>query len=363
MMKISKKFLALGLSVFILSPSLAFADDIVYYDKTSLDEVFTNNGFSYDKNEVKKRYNKEVKTQRNLSKSTDIAKPTSKEEIKDIGKEIKKDETLKLQPKTAIYSNVVDISEHQNPVAIDYDKFARDIDGAILRSSITTFKEDEETGEKSYYLRKDLTVDKHYQELNKRDVPIGFYHYSRAINEEEALKEANFVLAYIRDKTVSLPIFIDIEDNLRQAKASKKDLSNVANTFVTALRRNGYVAGIYSYPHFAKNHLTKEVRNKSEFWIADYKGKDFSGYTDSDFAIWQYTSSGKVNGYSGRLDKNVLYKDYPLITQKRSKKEMDQLVTEILDGRWSYGKEREKRLTYAGYNYKLIQEEVNKRSR
>ena len=345
-MKKINKILGLSLALMMGTASLSFASEVVKYDDTNLDDLLIKNGIKVDTAKVNER------EQRELAKNNNI-----KTEIKDV----KENKKLILYPKTAVYSNVVDISEHQNPNSINYDKFAADIDGAILRSSITTFEEDEKTKEKTYYLRKDFTVDRHYQNLNSRGVPIGFYHYSRATNEKEALQEANFVLDYIKDKNVSLPIFMDIEDNLRQAKVSREKLSRAADTFLMAIKRNGYVAGVYSYPHFAKNHLTREVRNKGNFWIADYEGKNFTGYTDTDFDMWQYTHTGRVNGYSGNLDKNVLYKDYPLIIKGKSKKTFDQIVKEVIEGHWSFGKEREKRLRYAGYNYEKIQKEVNRR--
>ena len=345
MRKLSK-ILGLSLALMLGTASLSFASEVVKYDDTNLDDLLIKNGIKVDTNKVSERRQKEIAKNPNIN--TNLAKETPKEKPV-------------LYPKTAVYSNVVDLSEHQKPEAINYDKFAKDIDGAILRSSITTYDENKETKEKKYYLRKDFTVDRHYQNLNSRGVPIGFYHYSRATNEAEAIKEANFVLDYIRGKNVSLPIFMDIEDNLRQAKVSRETLSKAADAFVNQIKRNGYVAGVYSYPHFAKNHLTKEVRNKGNFWIADYDGKGFTGYTDTDFDIWQYTHTGKVNGYSGNLDKNVLYKDYPLIIKGKSKKSFDQIVKEVIDGHWSYGKEREKRLRYAGYNYEKIQKEVDRR--
>lgn len=345
MRKISK-ILSLSFALMIGTASLSFAGEVVKYDNTNLDEILIKNGIEVDSKKVSERHQREIAKNPNPNPG--------------ISQNVQKEKPV-LYPKTAVYSNVVDLSEHQKPEAINYDKFAKDIDGAILRSSITTFEENKKTKEKKYYLRKDFTVDRHYQNLNSRGVPIGFYHYSRATNENEALKEANFVLDYIRDKNVSLPIFMDIEDDLRQSKVSREQLSRAAETFLAAIERNGYVAGVYSYPHFAKNHLTKNVRNRGNFWIADYAGKKFTGYTDTDFDIWQYTHTGKVNGYTGNLDKNVLYKDYPLIIKGKSNKTFDQIVKEVIDGHWSFGKERERRLRYAGYNYEKIQKEVNKR--
>lgn len=349
-MKKITKILALACLILLGTPGLSHASDVVKYNDSNLDDILIKNGIKVDANKVKQRREALIKQN-----------PGLKPDLKVVEK-VKENKPI-VYPKTAVYGNVVDISEHQNPVAIDYNKFAKDIDGAILRSSITTFDEDAETGEKTYYLRRDLTVDSHYQNLNARNVPIGFYHYSRATNVAEATMEANYVLDYVRGKNVSLPIFLDMEDNMRQAKVSREELSSVASTFLDIMKRNGYVAGIYSYPHFAKTHLSKEVRNRGNFWIADYDGVGFTGYTDTEFDIWQYTHKGRVDGFSGNLDKNALYRDYPLLIKGKSRKNYDELIQEIIDGHWSFGKEREKRLRYAGYNYQKVQSDVDKKLR
>lgn len=346
-----KKFrimIALAASLLIGAPSMSHAADVVKYDPTSLDEVLIKNGIKVDSKKVKARRDRLIKENPDLKPDLEVVE------------EVKENKPI-VYPKTAVYSNVVDMSEHQNPKAINYDAFAKDIDGAILRSSITTFDENKDTGEKTYYLRYDFTVDTHYKNLNDRKVPIGFYHYSRATNVDEARKEANYVLNYIRDKNVSLPIFIDIEYNMRQAKVSREELSNVANTFMNIMEQNGYLAGLYSYPYYAKNHLSREVRNRGNFWIADYDGIGFTGYTDTEFDIWQYTHKGRVNGYTGNIDKNAFYRDYPLLIKGKSYKNYDDLLDDIIAGHWSFGKEREKRLKYAGYNYAKVQKDVDQK--
>ena len=46
-------------------------------------------------------------------------------------------------------------------------------------------------------------------------------------------------------------------------------------------------------------------------WIADYRG--YVGYQGS-YDMWQYSSTGRVNGISGNVDLNYSYKDFlPLI--------------------------------------------------
>lgn len=353
-------------------------NDVVYYNDKNLDDVITEAGLSYDKDRVKARkdaltkgedlpsfpndYDKQIKEKYN--RENEEAKKKAQEEYERQKREEEKrkqesnmDVTKPLvnsdyYPKVPIYDKVVDMSVHQTPNAIDYDKLASTIDGAILRSSIRN---------KDLVNRKDTAVERHYYELNKRGIPLGFYHYSRAITEEEAIAEANFVLDIVKNKKVSLPIYIDIEDHDRQLKSTKNQISKVADAFCKAIRRNGYVAGIYSYPWFAGEYLTKEVRDNNEFWIAEWKkDQKYPNYNKSHYDSWQYSSTGGVDGYKYDIDKNVLYRDYPLIMTGKSHKDYDKVAAEIISGKWGNGLERQKRLEYAGYNYNLIQEYVNK---
>ena len=365
MKKCFKKYMALALGLTILNPASALASDLVKYNDINLDQVLDDNGIYYDKKEVENRI-KEYINNPNEDVVPDF-KPieetvTEETTVKDNG-EIEVTETTettyedqKKEPiysKTPVYKKVVDISEHQDPSLINYDKFAKSIDGAILRTSIM----DADT----LNIRTDYHLEEHYNNLNSRGVPLGFYHYSRAINVVEAIREAEYVSSFLKNKNVSYPVYIDIEDDKRQAKASKADISEAAEAFILAMRRNGYVSGIYSYPWFANNYLTKDVRNKYEFWIADYASKNFTKYNGSDFDSWQRTDKGYYNGYKYNVDTSVVYKDYPLIIKGKSKKSMNTLVSEIIAGRWGTGVERKKRLIYAGYDYNIVQNAVNER--
>lgn len=364
-MKFRYKFFALALSLSTLSPSIAFASEVVKYDNSNLDQVFTDNGIDYDKAEVEKRKEKFKKNPNNyIAPDYEVKEVIETEEISvnnegDIIDTITTETVLEdtneapIYSKTPVYERVVDISEHQDPNKIDYNKFAADIDGAILRTSIMDAN--------TKNIRTDYAVERHYKELNNRGVPLGFYHYSRAISPDEGIREANYVLSVIADKNVSLPVYIDIEDDKRQGKASAGQVSSAAEAFVQTMLKNGYTAGIYSYPWFANKYLTHDVRNKYEFWIADYKSQGFTKYKSTDFDSWQYSHTGRVRGYGGNIDMNVLYKDYPLIMTGKSRKSINKLVDEIIAGKRGTGLERQRRLTYAGYNYSIVQREVNKR--
>ena len=365
MASFKNKLMALTFCFAFVSSSTSYASDLVKYNDINLDEVLDDNGIYYDKKEVENRIkeyinnpNEDVVPDFKPIEETVTEETTVKEngdvevtETTETTYENQKNEPI--YSKTPVYKKVVDISEHQNPSLINYDKFAKSIDGAILRTSIM----DADT----LNIRTDYHLEEHYRNLNSRGVPLGFYHYSRAINPREAIREAEYVSRVLKNKNVSYPVYIDIEDDKRQAKASKADISEAAEAFILAMRRNGYVSGIYSYPWFANKYLTKDVRNKYEFWIADYASKNFTKYNGSDFDSWQFTDKGYYNGYKYNVDTSVVYKDYPMIIKGRSKKSMDKLVSEIIAGRWGTGAERKKRLTYAGYDYNIVQKAVNER--
>lgn len=48
-----------------------------------------------------------------------------------------------------------------------------------------------------------------------------------------------------------------------------------------------------------------------DVWVAHY-GVSKPSYTGA-YGMWQYTSTGRLPGYSGGLDLNVMYQDYPAI--------------------------------------------------
>lgn len=367
MKKLRYKVFTLSLVCGFLLPNTAYASEVVMYNDKDLDQVFIDNGIDYDKEAVEKR-KAEFKADPNNYISpdyqvTDVTVVEEIEEDEDGEIEITTTEEVTVEDvnpapiytKTPVYDRVVDISEHQNPNSINYDNFAKDIDGAILRTSIM----DAETKN----IRTDYALERHYKELNSRGVPLGYYHYSRAVNASEAEREAEYVTNILRNKKVSFPVYIDIEDNKRQVGKSMGDISKAAEAFILAMNRNGYVSGIYSYPWFADNYLTHDVRNKYEFWIADYRSKDFTSYNSSDFDSWQYTSSGRVAGYKADIDISKVYKDYPYIINGKSNKLMSQLVNEVIAGKWGTGLERERRLNYAGYNYNIVQKAVNQKLR
>ena len=73
----------------------------------------------------------------------------------------------------------------------------------------------------------------------------------------------------------------------------------------------GYYAAIYASKSWFDTKLNSSRLNRFDKWIAWWnKGALFD---KNIYGLWQYTSSGSVNGISGNVDMNEAYKDYPSI--------------------------------------------------
>lgn len=203
---------------------------------------------------------------------------------------------------------VIDISSYQYSRDIDYDKLSEAISGAILRVGFTGYG----TGN-SYY--KDDEFENHYRELKKRGVPIGAYWYSCADTVAEGTAEANACYEMgLKGKTFELPIYWDTEDNYHQRPASSETLTATGRAFCKRLEALGYYVGIYASSSWLYTELNMAALADIDVWVAHY-GVLKPSYTGA-YGMWQYTSTGRLPGYNGGLDLNVMYQDYPAIIKK-----------------------------------------------
>ena len=118
---------------------------------------------------------------------------------------------------------------------------------------------------------------------------------------EEAKKEAEYICKILKDHPPTYFVAIDYEygDRLNYKTAGKA--SEVANAFCDVVKSHGYQPLIYANTSTLHGRLTKP---KYPVWVAQYADKcTYKG----DKALWQYTSSGKVDGISGKVDLSYIY--------------------------------------------------------
>lgn len=206
--------------------------------------------------------------------------------------------------------------------------------------------------------QKDKMFETHYEGLKNAGIKIGIYLYSYMTLIQAGKQEAENCLYFLKGRKIDLPIFIDLEEN-RTAKLGSDAVTKGAIEFCKTIKEAGYEAGVYANLNWFTNYVNpyKIIENGFKIWLAQWNDKITANF-DVDF--WQYTSKGKLNGIAGNVDLDYQIKDEQIENPiEPTKKTIEELANEVINGKWGNGNERYERLTNAGYNYQDVQNKVN----
>lgn len=141
---------------------------------------------------------------------------------------------------------------------------------------------------------------------------VGVYFFSQAITTEEAVEEAEFVLAALENLDITWPIAYDWETVAADARTdtlSGRDMTACALAFCDTIRAAGYIPAIYTnqnqgllYYGYAEEELQDIV-----IWLADYNDTPAFRY---DFQMWQYTDAGTLPGIDTAVDLNLSFTNF-----------------------------------------------------
>mgnify|MGYP004469855389 FL=1 len=251
--------------------------------------------------------------------------------------------------------NGIDISAWQGDAGIDLSKIAYDF--CIVKVT-------EGTDYKNRYFAA------HCDTVLKKKRLLGIYHYA---NGRDPQKEADYFLAYIKKYIGKAVLVLDWEAK-NNPRFGKNDLE-------WCLKWCNYVyqkTGIKPLIYIQKSAMDAVKKSGYGLWVAQYPDYVETGYQEHPWnegayncLIRQYTSVGKLSGYSGKLDLNKAYistaswnkqagKAKKTSVSTTAKKSVNTLAREVLAGKWGNGTDRKARLTKAGYDYAKVQSAVNK---
>lgn len=180
----------------------------------------------------------------------------------------------------------IDVSEWQG--VIDWEQVkASGIDFAIIRCGYGMNMSEQD----------DRQWQRNVSECERLGIPYGVYIYSYATDTARAKSEAEHVLRLVQGRSLSYPIFFDMEDN----STINSDLAAIADTFCTTIENAGYPVGVYANLSWWNERLTDARFSQWYRWVAQWNSS--CTYT-GDYTLWQYTSSGTVPGISGEVDMN-----------------------------------------------------------
>ena len=226
----------------------------------------------------------------------------------------------------------------------------------------------------------DKSCDGFIQQAKRLGKKLGFYHFARPRND--AVREAQYF--YNNTKNYfgeAIPILDWEAENKSDVAWAKRWLDEVH-------RLSGVKPVIYMSESVVNSYDWSSVANADYgLWVAKYRdNKPDYNYNMANagsrprvkwwefYCMWQWTSSGRLNGYGGNLDCNVFYGDgatwdkyagksgttQPVKPTQPVKKSNEEIANEVINGAWGNGDDRKQRLTSAGYNYTVIQAIVNK---
>lgn len=257
---------------------------------------------------------------------------------------------------------------------IDISRWQSGIDLSAVKADFVIVKATEGIG----YV--DKSCDGFFQKALSLGKKLGFYHFARPTNDP--IREADFFYSNCRGYFgKGIPILDWESGNTGDVAWAKRWLDRV-------YQLSGVKPVIYMSESVVNANNWSSVANADYgLWVAKYRdnqpdynysmanaGKRPSVKWWKFYCMWQWTSSGRLNGYSGNLDCDVFYgnestwdayvgKSTSTVEpqSKPAAKTTDQLAEEVIAGLWGNGSDRKKRLTAAGYGYDAVQKAVNQK--
>lgn len=138
-------------------------------------------------------------------------------------------------------------------------------------------------------------------------LPVGVYFYSYANSIEEAKDQAEWIIAQLKDYRAELGIAFDWEDwgDFNAAGMSFRKINQVAQAFLDTAKSAGYRGWLYG----SKVYLDRIWEpTQHDIWLAQYY--DYVTY-EGDYAMWQLSNTGQVDGIRGDVDLDIMYLDKP----------------------------------------------------
>ena len=196
----------------------------------------------------------------------------------------------------------IDVSKYQGE--IDWEVVKNDgIDYAIIRVGIRGYSEGG--------ILEDEFFRQNIEGAIANGIPVGVYFFTQAVNEAEALEEADFVIGMLQGYELTYPVYLDIEDvkkeSCRTNGLTVEERTNNAKVFLERIREAGYEPALYG--NMKSFLLMVDLASLEQYdkWFAGYTLPIYYPY---EYKMLQYSEKGKVAGIPAAVDINICFKDY-----------------------------------------------------
>lgn len=206
----------------------------------------------------------------------------------------------------------VGVSISKNDGEVNFYQLSRvGIDYAILK-----------LGQRGYQSG-EITIDERFEENLKAcidaGVPVGISFSSHAINEEEALEEAEFLINSLKtfQETYGFepeyPIVICLEpiqnDSSRTDELDKNERTLIIKTIFERLKEEAYSVMLYANKEWLLKNMYLSHLTEYDIWL-DQTG-DVPDYP-YQFVMWHYTNSAILKGCDNPLNLSISFVDFSI---------------------------------------------------
>lgn len=208
-------------------------------------------------------------------------------------------------------------------IGVDVSKFQGTIDWAQAASSGVDFAMIRVgyRAQKTGVIYADTNAKYNMQQAAANGIKVGVYFFSSAVNEAEAIEEADWVADFIADYSITYPVAFDCEgfntSESRQKSMTKAERTDVAVAFLQEIYDKGYTPMFYAACSELTNNSQWNIASLEKsfkIWVAQYPSAPYpetpsTSYTGT-YSMWQYTNQGRVAGIGTNVDINVAYFGY-----------------------------------------------------
>lgn len=146
---------------------------------------------------------------------------------------------------------------------------------------------------------------------HKAGIKVGVYYYSTAKTAAEAKSEAQYTVKLLEKykSKITLPVAFDYETGGRLTSSVMKKTGTASCTaYCDYIKSAGYTPMVYANYTTLVNYIDyKALQSKYPIWLANYTTNGIATSYPGDYCMWQYSSSGKVNGLAGSVDINYVF--------------------------------------------------------
>ncbi len=155
----------------------------------------------------------------------------------------------------------------------------------------------------------DPRFEEYYAAARAAGIPVGAYWYAYW-GPYTPSQEATSFLRAVEGKILQYGLWYDVEYEPDILGMGKAERTSKVLEGLGALAASGRYVGLYASTDMVNNRLEYGRLRGYDIWCAQYASRNTCKLS---YGIWQYTSSGSVEGIAGRVDCDRAYKDYPAI--------------------------------------------------